>query len=105
MRFRALGERESGTARLEEAVAAYRAALEERTRERVPLHWAMTQSDLGNALLTLGERESGTARLEEAVQAYRAALEEYTRERVPLDWAASFGNQGVAMIADRGPHQ
>ena len=32
-----LGERESGTARLEEAVTAYRAALEERTRERVPL--------------------------------------------------------------------
>ena len=40
MRSRTLGERESGTARLEEAVAAYRAALEERTRERVPLDWA-----------------------------------------------------------------
>ena len=46
----ALGERESGTARLEEAVAAYRAALEERTRERVPLDWAATQNNLGNAL-------------------------------------------------------
>ncbi len=79
-----LGERESGTARLEEAVAAYRAALEERTRERVPLDWATTQNNLGNALSTLGERESGTARLEEAVAAYRAALEERTRERVPL---------------------
>ena len=45
-----LGERESGTARLEEAVAAYRAALTERTRERVPLDWAMTQNNLGNAL-------------------------------------------------------
>jgi hypothetical protein len=42
----------------------------------VPLDWAATQSDLGNALETLGERESGTARLEEAVAAYRAALEE-----------------------------
>jgi hypothetical protein len=40
-----LGERESGTARLEEAVRAHRAALEERTRERVPLEWAMTQSN------------------------------------------------------------
>ena len=66
-----LGERESGTARLEEAVAAYRLALEEWTRERVPLDWAMTQMNLGNALATLGERESGTARLEEAVAAYR----------------------------------
>ena len=79
-----LGERESGTARLEEAVAAYREALQEYTRERVPLDWATTQNNLGNALWRLGERESGTARLEEAVAAYREALKEYTRERVPL---------------------
>ena len=71
-----LGERESGTARLEEAVAAYRAALEENTRARVPLEWAGTQNNLGTALWTLGERENGTARLEQAVAAYRAALEE-----------------------------
>ena len=71
----------------------------------MPLQWAMTQKNLGNALLTLGERESGTAKLEEAVHAYRAALEEYTRERVPLDWAVSFGNMSFAMITDRGPHQ
>jgi len=69
-----LGERESGTARLEEAVTAYREALKERTRERVPLAWAMTQNNLGNALLSLGERESGVASLEEAVAAYNAAL-------------------------------
>ncbi len=92
-----LGARESGTARLEEAVAAYRAALEEWTRERVPLDWATTQMNLGNALRTLGERESGTARLEEAVAAYRAALEERTRERVPLDWAGATGNLGSAL--------
>ncbi len=94
-----LGERKSGTARLEEAVAAYRAALEEWTRERVPLDWAQTQNNLGNALGTLGEREGGTARLEEAVAAYRAALEERTRERVPLDWAMSQNNLGNALRA------
>ena len=82
-----LGGREPGTGRLEEAVAAYRAALQELTRERVPLDWARSQNNLGNALRTLGAREPGTARLEEAVAAYRAALEELTRERVPLDWA------------------
>ncbi len=92
-----LGERESGTARLEEAVAAYRSALEERTRERVPLDWAATQNNLGNPLWKLGERESGTARLEEAVAAYRSALEERTRERVPLDWAATQNNLGNAL--------
>ena len=41
-----LGERESGTERLEEAVAAYRAALEEHTRERVPLDWEQLQRNL-----------------------------------------------------------
>jgi hypothetical protein len=70
----------------------------ERTRERVPLDWAMTQNNLGNALGTLGERESGTARLEEAVAAYRAALTERTRERVPLQWAMSLGSEGSALM-------
>jgi hypothetical protein len=64
-------------------VAAYRAALEERTRARAPLQWAATQNNLGTALSTLGERESGTVRLEEAVAAYRAALEEWTRAAAP----------------------
>jgi hypothetical protein len=39
-----LGERESGTGKLEEAVAAYCEALKELTRDRVPLDWARTQS-------------------------------------------------------------
>jgi tetratricopeptide (TPR) repeat protein len=60
-----LGERESGTTRLEEAVTAFRDALHEHTRERVPLDWAATQNNLGNTLQRLGERESGTARLEQ----------------------------------------
>jgi tetratricopeptide (TPR) repeat protein len=96
--LQALGERESGTQRLEEAVAAYRSALREYTRDRVPLQWAATQVNLGNALKTLGERESGTARLEEAIAAYCAALHEYTRDRVPLQWAMSTGNQGVTLM-------
>src|SRR3954451_25029629 len=96
--LRVLGWRESGTGRLEESVAPDRAALLERTRERVPLDWAVTQSNLGSALQALGWRESGTGRLEEAVAAYRAALLEYTRERVPLRWAVSTGSQGVALM-------
>ena len=79
------------------AIATWRAALGERTRDRVPLDWAMTQNNLGTALQTLGERESGTARLEEAVAAYRAALEEWTRDRVPLNWAGTQNNLGAAL--------
>ncbi|GIT85448.1 tetratricopeptide repeat protein [Roseobacter sp. OBYS 0001] len=92
-----LGERERGTARLDEAVAAFHAALEGWTRERAPLEWAMTQNNLGNALLTLGKGESGMARLDEAVAAYRAALEERTRERVPFEWAGTQMNLGNAL--------
>ena len=94
-----LGERESATARLEEAVTAYRDALLECTRDGVPLDWAMTQNNLGNALTRLGERESGTARLEEAVTAYREALLERTRDSVPLDWATTQNNLGNALQA------
>jgi tetratricopeptide (TPR) repeat protein len=93
-----LGEWESGTSRLKEAVTAYRAALAERTRDRAPLDWATTQNNLGNALLVLGDRESGTSRLEEAVVAFSAALGERTRDRAPLEWAASTGSHGVALM-------
>ena len=82
---------------LSEAVVAYRAALQEYTRERVPLDWALTQNNLGNALQRLGEREADTTHLEEAVVAYRAAVQEYTRERVPLDWALTQNNLGNAL--------
>ena len=63
----------------------------------MPLDWATTQTNLGNALWRLGERESGTARLEEAVSAYRDALKKYTRERVPLQWAMTQNNLGTAL--------
>ncbi|WP_425070758.1 hypothetical protein [Sagittula sp. S175] len=92
-----LGARESGTTRLEEAVTAFRAALEEWTRDRVPLDWAMTQNNLGNALQSLGERQSGTLLLQEAVTAYRAAQTVRTRNRVPLEWAMTQNNLGTAL--------
>ena len=94
-----LGEREGGIARLEEAAAAFREALKENTRERVPLDWAKTQINLGDALRTLGEREAGTARLEEAVGDFFEALKENTRERVPLEWAKTQTGLGNALRA------
>ncbi len=54
-----LGERESGTARLEDA-AAYRLALTERTQARVPMQWAETRYNMGNVGGTGGpDRRSG----------------------------------------------
>ena len=42
-----LGHVYSGTGRLGEAVIAYREALKERTRDRVPLHWAQPKTTWG----------------------------------------------------------
>src|SRR5207245_1644880 len=79
-----LGEEFGDNPALQEAIRLLESILAASNQARVPLDWAATQNNLGNALKSLGERESGTARLEEAVEAYRAALKEYTRERVPL---------------------
>jgi tetratricopeptide (TPR) repeat protein len=92
-----IGEQRGDDDALREAVAAYRAALEEYTRERVPLDWAMTQNNLGNALAILGARRGRDAALREAVDAYRAALEVYTRERAPMQWAMTQNNLGNAL--------
>jgi tetratricopeptide (TPR) repeat protein len=70
------GERHSA---LEEAVTAFREAQKEWTQARVPLDWAKTMNNLGDALRLLGERGRGVARLEEAIIAYHEALQERTR--------------------------
>jgi len=92
-----LASGEYGTARLEEAIAAYHEALKEWTREQVPLDWAMTQNNLGGTLIGLGERDNGTVHLEEAIAACRNALKERTRTKVPLDWAQTQNNLGIAL--------
>jgi len=95
----ALGERESGTGRLEAAVTAYRTALKAISSKRSPLEWAKTQNNLGVALAALGERVSGTGHLKEAVNAYRATLEVFSRERSPLELATTQNNLGGALAA------
>ena len=72
-----------------------------RTRERVPLAWATTQSNLGNALATLGERESGTARLEGAVKAYTAALGVKDLPGGTADHIGNYLKRVEAMIEER----
>src|SRR5262249_40281218 len=86
-----------GVARLEEAVASYREAIKERTRERVPLDWAVTQSNLGLALKELGEQTGSATQLEEAAAACRAALSELTRERTPIQWARTLNTLGLVL--------
>ena len=87
MPSRPWGRAKTGPERLEQAVTAYNAALEVRTREQVPLDWANTQDNLGDALVFLGNRESRTGSLELAANAYRAALEVFTPEH--MNWATT----------------
>ena len=75
----ALGERESGTARLEEAVAAYREALQERTRARVPLDWAMTQENLALVHIAFFNKDRQPRHLDAALEAVDGALEEFRK--------------------------
>jgi hypothetical protein len=70
-----LAQRESGTERLVEAVAAYREALKERTRERVPLAWAGSFGNEGIALMLLAERRGDAAMAETAVSQINTAFE------------------------------
>jgi tetratricopeptide (TPR) repeat protein len=101
--LRTLGELEkesapdSGAAHLEEAVAAFGEASDELPRERMPLEWAQTQMNLGNALATLGELKKEPVLLKKAVTTYRDVLQEWTRERVPVDWAMTQMNLGNAL--------
>ena len=93
----ALGEREAGPERLEQAIDAFQAALQVYTIKSMPFDWAMTQNNLGVAFARLGEREAGPERLERAIDVFQAALQVYTRERVPLDWAGVQNNLGNAL--------
>ena len=65
---------EPGTARLEEAVAAYLAAFEEWTQERVPLGWAMIQLNLSEALIVLADRTNDGGMVGNAIQHCEAGL-------------------------------
>ncbi|MFG5381760.1 tetratricopeptide repeat protein [Yoonia sp. R2-816] len=89
-----LGERQTGTERLEQAVAAYTSALNKRDRSQSPTDWAMTQNNLGNAQAILGARESGTDHLEQAVTAFGAALQVKTPDSPPQYRATIQNNLG-----------
>ena len=84
-----------------EAEAAYRLALEEYTREKTPVQWAMVQNNLGNTLVTLGTSSTTRPRSTRRPTAFRAALEVRTRETFPVSWATSRLNLGNALSGAR----
>jgi len=91
---------------LNESVAAFRTALEVRTRELLPLEWATTQQNLGAVLSTLAavasrasEDEKKVKYLKDAVVAFRAALEVRTQKQLPQQWAGTQNDLGIVLLS------
>jgi hypothetical protein len=81
-------------------VAAYRSALEVRTKTDQSQDWAMTQNNLGGVLWDQAARiegAEGNELLSQAVAAFRNALEVFTREQLPQGWAATQHNLAAAL--------
>jgi len=77
--------REPGIGRLEQAVDAYRAALEEFTRDWVPYQWAYTQENLGILYLTMFRKTGERTHLETARAHATAALDVYREMSASYD--------------------
>jgi tetratricopeptide (TPR) repeat protein len=90
----------------QQAVAAFRAALEKLSFEHQAIDWGTAKTDLGNALLVLGEKTgSDTHYQEQAIDALKDALKVYTPERDPIAWATAKYDLGDALVqlGERGP--
>jgi len=79
----------------DQAIEAYKQALEVYTKADLPQSWAGTESNLGIALTDEGERAAGdkaTILWRQAVDAFEKALEVETKADLPQDWARTMRN-------------
>ncbi|GET44503.1 TPR repeat protein [Microseira wollei NIES-4236] len=85
---------------IENAIAAYHAALTIYTRDAFPVNWATTQNNLGNAYSNriLGEKAEN---IENAIAAYHAALTIYTRDAFPQENAETLFNLGWLYYSEK----
>lgn len=81
-----------------EAASAYRASLEEFTRDRMPMQWATATASLGDVLQSIANYEEGTGSLKESVEMRRAALEILSFEGAPLEWANAQNGLGTSLL-------
>jgi uncharacterized caspase-like protein len=80
------------------AADAYRASLQEFTRNRVPLQWATAAASLGDMLQSIANYETETGSLKEAVEMRRAALEVLTLDNAPVEWANAQNGLGTSLL-------
>jgi hypothetical protein len=98
-----LGTRESGTAKLEQAVAAYRDALQERARERVPLDWAFTQMNIALVYRALFDKDHQARHLDDALEAADGALEEFRKAKADFYIEKAELQRGQILAMKRNP--
>ena len=77
----ALGEREAGGDKFDQAETAYRLALEVYTREKTPVEWSMVENNLGITLLTAGVQRNDAAHVNAAIE---ASFEDWTEQLASL---------------------
>ncbi|MEW6232612.1 MAG: helicase-related protein [Chloroflexota bacterium] len=64
--------------------------------ERIPMDYAKTRRNLGNACGTLAEVEPDAANCKRAIEAYEEALKVYALEHLPIDYARIQNNRAIA---------
>jgi tetratricopeptide (TPR) repeat protein len=100
--LRTLGDRAGDPALLQQAVAAYRAALTVHTPQAAPMDWAMTQNNLAITFLSLAKLEGDPARLAKAQEALELALTVRTRADAEYLWADSHSGIGHVALVRHG---
>jgi tetratricopeptide (TPR) repeat protein len=98
---------------LEQAVQAFRRALEVYTKANPTERWVDAQLDLGDALMRIAAWANGSQSamlFDQAAQAYRQALEAVSKQNAPRDWADAHSRLGEVLLdryersgADRDP--
>ncbi|MGJ8598120.1 hypothetical protein, partial [Sulfitobacter sp.] len=91
---------ESGTARLEQALQAYRDTLLEWTRARVPLDWAKTQGNLTNVEIAFFDKTGDTAHLD-AAERYLTLAREVLEDAGATQYLAMASSQQDYITARR----
>jgi tetratricopeptide (TPR) repeat protein len=88
------------TKNVEQAIAAYQAALGVYTKTADPADWAWTQDNLGLAWsdLPAASTAENAENLRRAITAFEAALSVRTKETHPADWARTQHSLGLAWL-------
>ena len=99
-----LGESAADPDTIQEAVTAYRAALDLYKSKGAPNEaWARVELGLTSALIYLSDREQGTDSLDEALAAINDAISVTDKQSDPLEWAQAQSTLGnvLRLLGDR----